>query len=328
MTNGEDVDPIWGLPAHRTGIGSGLTQYSSDRTGRFATTEGLSAYLRDWNDGDRAKLTTWIIDHNRGGGVPVTTPEVMQTMRDRRGLGFAEKVDRLLLLLESDKFRPGDPLPWRGGVETHDSVKARHRAMAWIEAANEQEFNAFRIALIDASILISDGADGVPRLGPRGYERLDALRSTAVVTDQGFVAMWFGEAVNNAYANGIEPALLEAGYRSMRIDRKEHNNKIDDEILAEIRRSRFVVADFTCGMIDTPNGRVAVARGGVYYEAGFAQGLGIPVIWCVHADQVGHVHFDTRQFNHITWTTPDDLRTRLTARIAASIGWGPHVAKR
>jgi hypothetical protein len=51
-----------------------------------------------------------------------------------------------------------------------------------------------------------------------------------------------------------------------RVDQKHHHlNKVDDEIIAEIRRSRFLVADFTC-----EPGKV---RGGVYFEAGFAMGL-------------------------------------------------------
>ena len=125
--------------------------------------------------------------------------------------------------------------------------------------------------------------------------------------------MWFDVSVADAYTHGIEPALSNSGYRAMRIDRKEHNNKIDDEILAEIRRSRFVVADFTCGMVTGQGDTVAIPRGGVYYEAGFAQGLEPPVIWCVRADQIGEVDFDTRQFNHITWSTPRVARTARRA---------------
>lgn len=325
MTN--DTDPIWGQPAHSTQIGSLLTQYSSDRAGRFATSPGLAEFLKDWSDREKAKLTSWILDHNRFGDVPVTQPHDMATIRTRRSLGFMEKIDRFLLMLEADKFRPGDPLPWRGGVETPNTVKARNRTMLWIEAASDKEFYAFRQALIDTAILKSDTAEGIPRLGPRAYERLDELASGTASTDQGFVAMWFDESVAEAYNSGIELALSDAGYRAMRIDRKEHNNKIDDEILAEIRRSRFVVADFTCGVVTNQGVAVAIPRGGVYYEAGFAQGLGIPVIWCVRADQIGDVHFDTRQFNHITWSTPSELREKLAARIAASVGWGPHLAR-
>jgi hypothetical protein len=101
----------------------------------------------------------------------------------------------------------------------------------------------------------------------------------------------------------------------IRIDKKEHNNKIDDEILAEIRRSRFLIADFTC---EPKN-----VRGGVYYEAGFAQGLGIPVIWTCRETSLADLHFDTRQYSHIVWKTPADLFTQLKNRIGATIGDGP-----
>jgi nucleoside 2-deoxyribosyltransferase len=87
----------------------------------------------------------------------------------------------------------------------------------------------------------------------------------------------------------------------VRIDKKEHSNKIDDEIIAEIRRSKFLVADFTC--------EKEKVRGGVYFEAGFAMGLGIPVIWTCAQQSIGDLHFDTRQYNHIVWDTPKTLRS-------------------
>ena len=62
--------------------------------------------------------------------------------------------------------------------------------------------------------------------------------------------MWFDESMNDAYENGIEPGIRDAGYEALRIDRKEHSNKIDDEIIEEIRRSRFVVADLTHGKME------------------------------------------------------------------------------
>ena len=62
---------------------------------------------------------------------------------------------------------------------------------------------------------------------------------------QCFVAMWFDDSMNQAYEEGIKKAVEECGYKLLRIDKKLDVNKIDDEIIAEIRRSRFVVADFT-----------------------------------------------------------------------------------
>ena len=102
----------------------------------------------------------------------------------------------------------------------------------------------------------------------------------------------------------------------MRIDQKADVVKIDDEIIAEMRRSRFLVADFTQGKTDG-------ARGGVYFEAGFALGLGIPVIYTCREDAIDKIHFDTRQYHHTTWKDPEDLRDKLEKRILALIGEGP-----
>lgn len=128
--------------------------------------------------------------------------------------------------------------------------------------------------------------------------------------------MWFNPEMRLAYDQGFDPAIRDSGYNPMRIDQKEHINKIDDEIIAEIRRSRFLIADFTSEP-DRP-------RGGVYFEAGLAFGLNIPVIWACRDDLVAQLHFDIRQFNHIVWTTPDDLRQKLSNRIRAVLGDGPN----
>ncbi|NIA16579.1 MAG: hypothetical protein GWP08_21185 [Nitrospiraceae bacterium] len=144
-------------------------------------------------------------------------------------------------------------------------------------------------------------------ISPRGWQRLHELSKTPTDSRQAFVAMWFTTETDQVYKEGIEPAVREAEYEPKRIDLVEHNNKICDEIIAEIRRSRFLIADFTG------------QRGGVYFEAGFAMGLGIPVIWIVPKDQIDKVHFDTRQYNHIVYESPDDLASKLYNRIAATI---------
>ena len=126
------------------------------------------------------------------------------------------------------------------------------------------------------------------------------------LASQAFVAMWFDASMDDAWENGFHPALEEAGYDPLRIDLQEHNQRIDDRIIAEIRNSGLLVADFTNH------------RQGVYFEAGFALGLGIPVIWTCREDELDKAHFDTRQYNHIDWKDPDDLWLRLYNRIRAT----------
>jgi hypothetical protein len=49
----------------------------------------------------------------------------------------------------------------------------------------------------------------------------------------------------------------------------------------------------------------------------------MPVIFTCRKDAIDKVHFDTRQYNHIVWETPEELRDRLAKRISATIGDGP-----
>lgn len=126
-------------------------------------------------------------------------------------------------------------------------------------------------------------------------------------SNQAFIAMSFNKDLHKFYSEGFKKAIKSAGYDPKRMDLKEHNNKICDDIIAEIRKSRFLVADFTDH------------KGGVYFEAGYALGLGLPVIWTCKDDDKNNLHFDTRQYNHIFWSNEKDLYDKLLRRIEATI---------
>jgi hypothetical protein len=166
----------------------------------------------------------------------------------------------------------------------------------------------FRQLLDQGLVGLFAGAGATYCLSAKGWKRVAQLNSPGRDSRQAFVAMWFDPTRKVFFDHGFQPAIEADGKtNAFRIDRKEHNQKIDDEIVAEIRRSRYLVADFTGN------------RGGVYFEAWFALGLGLPVIWCVEEGQENDLHFDTRQFNHITYTDPADLKTKLLNRIRATI---------
>jgi hypothetical protein len=145
----------------------------------------------------------------------------------------------------------------------------------------------------------------------QGHIILDDITHKRTVSSQCFVAMSFNEDMNSVYKDGIQPAIEESGFEPLRLDRKHYEGKVDDEIIAEIRRSAFLVADFT------------EHRGGVYYEAGFAHGLGRRVIFTCRKDHLENLHFDVRQYNTITWSKPADLVAPLRNRILALFGNGP-----
>ncbi len=141
-----------------------------------------------------------------------------------------------------------------------------------------------------------------------GWERLESASLRGGIPGKCFVAMSFDDSLKEAYERGIYLAVKEdCKMDPVRIDLVHHNEKICDKIIAEIRVSQFMVADVTR------------QRPGVYFEAGFAMGLDRPVIWTCRGNDFENVHFDTRQYNHIIWDTPEDLREKLADRIRATI---------
>ncbi len=144
----------------------------------------------------------------------------------------------------------------------------------------------------------------------KGWQELSRLEQSGAKSSNAFIAMWF-DSRRAPFHIAISDAILAAGYTPIRIDRVEHINRIDDEILARIRSSKFLISDFTG------------QRNGVYFEAGFMLGLGRPVIWVCEREDLKNVHFDTRQYNTIDYTDADDLKKRLQYRIEAILGKGP-----
>lgn len=145
------------------------------------------------------------------------------------------------------------------------------------------------------------------KLTPIGWRRFEDIESKTVKSSQCFVAMSFNDDLKSLFDNAIAKALEDTGFDPFRVDRKEHNDKIDDLIISEIRKSHFVISDVT------------KHRQGVYFEGGFAMGLDKPVIWSCRSDDLKNAHFDTRQYNHIEWRTEDEMRKKLVNRIRATI---------
>ncbi|MFC1889696.1 hypothetical protein ACFL4G_08080 [Thermodesulfobacteriota bacterium] len=141
-----------------------------------------------------------------------------------------------------------------------------------------------------------------------GWDFLDRHERTSVFSDQVFIAMSFSPEMKAAWKEAIQPAIEDAGYKAYRVDREPHIERIDVKIISEIKNSILLVADVT------------EQKAGVYFEAGFAIGIGIPVIWSVRKDDHENVHFDTRQYNHIVWESHDELEDQLYDFICAQIG--------
>ena len=314
-----DIDcPIWGTPATIVKEYRDALCIDSPRAGGryvIATWAAVKMKLQKLDDATKAHLTSGLIDQRLlGEESPPITLETIEDAKQRRDLPIYERANRFLRYLSHIE-------PFVGGRFVMDDAELL-RVQAWSESTmiatvmreSKAEIQFFLDSLA-AKGWINVQKNGGYHLTVEGHAHLEELEHRATDSSQAFVAMWFDDSLTHVWREGIKPGIEDAGYKAFRIDRKEHTNKIDDEIIAEIRRSRFIVADFTHGD-DGP-------RGGVYYEAGFAHGRDIQVIFTCRKDALEKVHFDTRQYNHIVWETPEELRRKLAMRIAAVVGDGP-----
>ena len=319
MSDGIDTCPIWGqsyvasgyfLPATRTWV----VEDSPRAGGGYEIGQIACSSVWELDDPQRARLTTMLIDQRAlGVSRPIVSLEMVEDARRRRPLPIYQRAERLLRYFVELSNYAGHHI----GIGDGDPVELG--AIAWSESQAGSDIDYFNRYLEQNGWVQLRGGDNIITVLIDGYNRVADKRAN-VDASQAFVAMCFSDETKGLYKQGIQPAIEDAGYVSMRIDEKTNLNKTDDEIIAEIRRSRFLVADFTHG----EDG----ARGSVYFEAGFAYGLNIPVIHACRSDLVQDLHFDTRQYHHILWNESDfrEFRKNLRSRIIARIGPGPELA--
>jgi len=198
-------------------------------------------------------VSGWIRRQNSMGITPDIRGDDVPRLRALTKPPFRERVERYLVAV-ADKTARLDQLVAPGasdliGISYSDDAKDLSVILQYLQ---EQGLMTELLSVAEAS----------RRLTPRGYIEADDLRTRRAASSQAFVAMWFTKDMKKVYEQGIKPAIEQAGFTPMLISNKEYANKIDDEIIAEIRRSAFLVADFTG------------QRQNVYFETGFAIGFG------------------------------------------------------
>ncbi len=126
-----------------------------------------------------------------------------------------------------------------------------------------------------------------------------------------FMAMKFGdEEGDTIFRDHFKPAVKATGFELKRLDEGQPAGLIDDRLRVEIRQSRFLIADLTHH------------SNGAYWEAGFAEGLGKPVIYTCRKDQFDKgTHFDTNHHLTVVWEAgrEDEVVKKLKDTIRATL---------
>jgi len=269
------------------------------RCGRYEVADDAIDVLRATSDEQLCLLSAYCRRFPKGPNPPMITWEsVGRIIREMSLFTPPEKLDLLLESIARSSPGPGESSPFDAN-EDYPLLIARHPAEAEY-FLNELE-NRGHVERTGAGTLVT----------LKGWERLEEMKRSGRSSNRAFVAMWFDQAMDDLYTKAVDPAIRKAGYLPLRIDRLEHVNRIDDEIIGQIKRSRFMVADFTG------------QRHGVYFEAGLMTGLGRTVIWMCGKDELKKMHFDVRQFNFIDYESLEEAETRLYNRILAIEGEGP-----
>jgi nucleoside 2-deoxyribosyltransferase len=145
-------------------------------------------------------------------------------------------------------------------------------------------------------------------LSAAGWKRFEELQQAHVSSRFAFFARQFTNPdLDRLFETSLYDAVLQTGFELRTATQRA--GLIDAVIEDEIRRCRFVVAD------------LSNKNDGAYWEAGFAEGLGKPVIYiCRIVDEHGapiSTHFDANHRQTVKWDlgAVEDFSTRLKAVI-------------
>jgi hypothetical protein len=249
--------------------------------------------LNGWLPSERALIAGWVRDRwRRGESVVVENEDVNLAIQRVARLKPPEKAERLLLLIEK-------LTPFLGARLNFKDISP---ADVWAE--NPAELYTYRNWLSARDLI--DVTGEMIELKMEGWAEVERIRQQReAIGNTAFIAMKYGDApLDSVVSNHFKPACQQAGFELRRLDHKQPAGLIDDQLRVAIRNSKFLICDLTHG------------NKGAYWEAGFAEGIGRPVIFTCRNDVFDdkthehHPHFDTAHMKTIRW---DPLKPEVAA---------------
>jgi len=290
----------------------------------------------------RHLVSAWIRRQNKAGiKIPLIPPDnndpsIVNWLNGLQYAGFPqtvpEKMDALLKayaeIVHSDF---NDIYNHQGVIDNYPWL------ISEAAAKSEDEIISINVYLLQMDYLQQDRPEYFS-LTIKAWDRLNELSKFLSQSDSAFVAMWF-DPCTEQYRKAVVSAISHCGYKPLIVDQRDFNGFIMDEVVSLIRQSKFLIADFTSRPENKDSDRhiTGGVRGGVYWESGFAVGLGKPVIQtCEDNDEARErIHFDLQQYQTIFWKPSDlsesikdppidnpNFAEKLTNRILSTLGRG------
>src|SRR5215813_10287925 len=199
--------------------------------GEFKITESLQATV--FPEDLRPFLRAYIRQANGRRDVPVLhTRNWIDFALAHKSTPLSRKVTKVLELIAL-RSTPGQP------VVIHPAADA-----PLVDAESSEEMGYLLSHLVKMGYLRDCGSRNY-LMEVQGWEQMET-GNTAGFPGKCFIAMSFDVSLQSAYDEGIALAVKEdCKMEPIRMDRVEHNEKICDKIIVDIRACQFLIADVT-----------------------------------------------------------------------------------
>ena len=203
----------------------------------------------------------------------------------------------------------GQPIDQLSGFGAQIDAPSEEIAYSLLEELKER-----KIVTVGRAVKAFEGSTFMDvNLSLDGWEEYNKEKLGEFDGNYGFIAMKFGEEQLDSFIrNVVKPAIREQlGIDLVDLRDVERAGVIDDIMRVKIRDAKFVIADLTHDNL------------GAYWEAGYAEGLGKPVVYICKAEKFENsgTHFDVNHCTTIVWSTDDtdDFCSRLIATLRRSL---------
>ena len=215
-----------------------------------------------------------------------------------------DEIDRMLWAMTSvekldsqeisDLINMDHELDWRLISDTMEDTEQRVKELISLGLLRKGIVKRGKEVVFDNCFIATKEGEEVGRRLRKGRQII--LRPPVRQRRKIFIACAIGhDDVEELCEQVFEPTCSSLKLQAIRIDQREPSGTISGAILDEIEEVVCVIADLT------------YARQSVYFEVGFAQGLGVPILLTCRKDhQRGicdeeRVHFDIAQYKISFW---------------------------
>jgi hypothetical protein len=240
--------------------------------------------------------------------LPFIDAAIVREVTSRRPPSLREQTDRLIIFL-GGRLRLSDPAEFTK-IEPWDFAALQ----ATIGVYSESTFWAIVERLGQRYLLDFRKESKEFRFTLDLWDQYEVLQKSQPESRFAFMAMEFNRSdVDWIYRNCFKQAVAATGFELKTLLEGQKAGVIDDQLRVEIRRSRFLISDLTHG------------NQGAYWEAGFAEGLGKPVIYTcettVFHNKDTKPHFDANHCLTVVWdqARPEEAAAKLKATIRATL---------